>query len=250
MTITATSQFFTTNPSDQLKTDIIDMIKARDDAAPRSKQRELGPSEIGHPCMRRLAYGLMLVDKTNPSFDPLPAIIGTSMHKWLESAAMYANTVLGRKRWHVETRVNITSWLSGSCDLYDADTASVVDYKVPGASRMKTYKSSPGETYRTQVHLYGKGFRNAGMPVETVAIMFLPRGGTLASAHLWSEPYEESIADTAIDRRNQAVAMLHDFDIERHPDRYGWLARSGPDCMFCGWFSPKPNSPLQCGGVE
>jgi hypothetical protein len=245
-----TAEFFTVDDSDILKRDIVDMIKARDEAAPRGKQRELGPSEIGHPCMRRLAYGLMCVEKNNPSFDPLPAIVGTSVHKWLESAASHANTVLGRKRWHTETRVNITEWLSGSCDLYDGDTQSVVDYKVPGASRMAKYKKDPGETYRTQVHLYGKGFEAAGLPVKTVAIMFLPRGGTLSSAHLWTEPYDESIADHAIARREQAAALLHDFNVEENPDRYEWFAKSGPDCVFCSWFSPNPTSSLQCGGVE
>jgi hypothetical protein len=244
-----TTEFFTTS-APTIKDDIIAMIKARDLAAPRSQQRELGPSEIGHPCMRKLAYGLMQVDRCNPSFDPLPAIIGTATHKWLESAAMYANTTLGRHRWQVEVRVNPAPWLSGSCDLYDADTATVVDYKVPGASRMKAYKSGPSDQYRTQVHLYGKGFRNAGLPVETVAIMFIPRGGTLASSILWSEPYDESIANAALARRDQVACLLNDFQVEKTPERYEWFSRSGPDCMFCPWFSPNPTSALQCGGVE
>lgn len=248
--MTVTEQFFTTNPADALKQDIVDMIKARDEAAPRSKQLELGPSEIGHPCMRRLAYGLMLVERSNPSFDPLPAIIGTATHKWLETAAMYANTTLGRKRWHVETRVNITSWLSGSCDLYDADTGTVIDYKVPGATQFAALRKQMSDTYRTQTHLYGKGFRNAGLPVQTVAVMLIPRGGTLAGAHLWSEPYDETIADAAIARRDQAVCLLNDFEVEQNPERYEWFAKSGPHCVFCPWFSPNPTSPLQCGGVE
>lgn len=246
----STETFFATDTAGQLKQDIIAMIKARDAAAPRSQQQELGPSEIGHPCMRKLTYGLMLVDRCNPSFDPLPAIIGTATHKWLESAAMHANNTLGRKRWLVEMRVNPAPWLSGSCDLYDSDTATVIDYKVPGSSRMKLYAKNPSELYKTQVHLYGKGFHNAGLPVETVAIMFIPRGGTLASAHLWSEPYNEAIANTALARHNQALILLSDFDIEHNPNRYEWLEKSGPDCMFCPWFAPNPAGPLQCGGVD
>lgn len=246
-------EFFTPDAVDtavELKSAIIDMIKARDQATPRHLQQELGPSEVGHPCMRRLGYGLLQVERSNPSWDPLPAIIGTATHKWLESAAQHANMVLGRQRWMVETRVNPASWLSGSCDLYDRDTAAVIDYKVPGVSQFTKYKKDPGELYRTQVHLYGKGFRNAGLPVETVAIMFLPRGGTLAGAHMWSEPYDEAIADAALDRRNQVLTLLHDFNIERQPERFEWLARSGPGCIFCPWWSANPQGPLQCGGVD
>jgi hypothetical protein len=245
-----TAAFFATNRAEALKRDIVEIIHARDQATPRHLQRALGPSEIAHPCMRRLAYGLMEVDKPNPSFDPLPAIIGTATHKWLESAAMYANTQLGRQRWHTETRVNVTSWLSGSCDLYDADTATVIDYKVPGASRFTAYKKQMSEVYRQQVHLYGKGFRNANLSVEVVAVMLIPRGGTLSNAHLWSEPYDESIADAIIYRRHQAAALIHDFDVEHQPDHYEWFSRSGPDCMFCPWFSPNPDSALKCGGID
>lgn len=252
--MTTTEDFFTAvepDAGDALRADLIAMIKDRDNATPRHLQRELGPSEIGHPCMRRMAYGLMGVEKTNPSFDPLPSIIGTATHKWLESAAAHANEVLGRTRWSAEVRVNITSWLSGSCDLYDHDTATVIDYKVPGTNRIAKYKKDgPGPVYRTQGHLYGVGFVNAGLPVRRVAIMFLPRGGTLAGSHLWSEDFDPAIAQEAIDRRNQAAVLLNDFGVENNPDRYEWFTRSGPDCMFCPWFSVNPSGPLQCGGVD
>lgn len=233
-----------------LRQDIIAMIKARDEATPRHRQLELGPSELGHPCMRKLAYGLMQTPRCNPSFDPLPSIIGTATHKWLESAAMHANEVLGRKRWHVETRVNPAPWLSGSCDLYDADTATVIDYKIPGAGRFKTYSKHMSEVYRTQVHLYGKGFRNAGLAVETVSVMLIPRGGMLSSSKLWSEPYDESIALAALGRREQVAMLLNDFQVEGNPDRFAWFARSGPDCSFCSWWAAQPDGPLQCGGID
>lgn len=246
----STETFFATDTAGQLKQDIIAMIKARDNATPRHLQRELGPSEVAHPCMRKLAYGMLRVESCNPQFDPLPAIIGTATHKWLESAAMHANNTLGRNRWLIEMRVNPAPWLSGSCDLYDSDTATVIDYKVPGNGRFKTYAKQMSEVYRCQVHLYGKGFRNAGLPVETVAVMMLPRGGTLAGAHLWSESYDETIADEVLLRRERAVILLNDFDIEHNPERFNWLEKSGPDCMFCSWFAPTPESALQCGGVE
>jgi len=102
--------------------------------------------------------------------------------------------------------------------------------------------------YKTQVHLYGKGFANLGYPVETVAVMLLPRGGTLAKAHLWAEPYDEEIANTAIDRRLNISMMLEDLEVTAHPERFLWFEKVGYQCIFCPWYSPKPNSPLQCSG--
>lgn len=247
--MTSTAEFFT-DTGHSLKQDIVAFIKARDEATPRHQQRELGPSEVAHPCARKLAYGMLHVEKCNPSFDPLPSIIGTATHKWMESAAMHANNVLGRKRWYTEMRVRPASWLSGSCDLYDADTRTVIDYKFPGSGRFKTYTKKMSEVYRVQVHLYGKGFINAGLPVDTVAVMLMPRGGTLASAHLWSEPYDPAVADEVTARRERTLLLCNDFQVEENPDRFEWLEKSGPDCMFCPWFAPNPNGPLQCGGVE
>ena len=246
----STETFFDVDTTNSLKQDIIAFIKARDEATPRHQQRELGPSEVAHPCVRKLAYGLLQVDRCNPSFDPLPSIVGTATHKWMESAAMHANNILGRKRWHAEVRVNPAPWLSGSCDLYDADTRTVIDYKFPGNGRFKAYAKNMNPVYRMQVHLYGKGFLNAGLPVDTVAVMLMPRGGTLASAHLWSEPYDEAIVAEVLARHEQTVMLLNDFDIEAHPERFDWLEKSGPDCMFCPWFALNPSTPLQCPGVD
>lgn len=247
-----TAAFFDTDTPEctnaGLKADLLAMIRDHNDATPRHQQTELGPSQVAHPCNRKLAYGLTQTPRCNPPFDPLPSIIGTATHTWLQSAAHHANNQLGRQRWLTETPVTITPGLSGSADLYDTDTNTVIDHKLPGTNRIAAYKRDPGATYRTQVHLYGKGFRNAGHPVQTVAIWFLPRGGSLSGAHLWSEPYDEALALETIARRDQVICLLNDFRVEDNPERYEWFSRCGPDCQFCPWWSPKPQGPLQCPG--
>lgn len=236
-------------PDDPLRSDLIAMIRARDAATPRHLQRELGPSDVAHPCMRRMAYGLMGVDPGNPQFDPLPSIIGTATHAWLASAAAHANMVAGRTRWITETRVNVAPGLAGSCDLYDCDTATVLDWKVVGNLRFAKYRKDPGPVYRNQVFLYGKGFENAGRAVKTVAIAFLPRGKTLHSLHVWSADYDPAVADAVLKRRWQVMALLDDFKTESRPESFAWFPRSGPDCEFCNWWSPNPTSPTQCAGA-
>lgn len=224
------------------------MIWQRYRATPRHLQKELGPSEVAHPCMRKMAFGMMDVTRCNPEFDPLPSIIGTATHSWLESAAMHANNILGRKRWLAETRVNVAPGLSGSCDLYDSDNATVIDFKVPGDSSFDKYRKDPGPTYKGQVFLYGKGFENAGLPVKTVAIAFLPRGKTLRSMHIWKEDYDASIAEAVLARRHAVITLINDLEIEQHPERYGWIPTTPDQCIWCPWFRPEPRGPLECKG--
>jgi hypothetical protein len=245
-----TAEFFDVEPpaSDPLRDDLVSMIRSRDAATPRHLQVELGPSDVSHPCHRRMAYGIMAEPGGNPDFDPLPSIIGTAVHHWLESAAQHANEALGRERWLTETRVEVAPGLSGSCDLFDVDTGTVIDWKVVGTPRLAKYRKDPGPLYKAQVHLYGRGFQNAGHQVNRVAIAFVPRGATLHSLHVWSADYDPKVTEDVLTRREQVISLLSDFDIENNPDRYSWFPVEPLDCVFCSWYSTDPRGPLQCKG--
>lgn len=250
--MTDIADFFESAPasvtSDPLRDDLITMIRSRDAATPRHLQRELGPSDVAHPCLRRMAFGMLDIPEVNPQFDPLPAIIGTATHTWLESAAVHANMVAGRTRWLTEARVEVAPGLSGSCDLYDCDTATVIDWKVVGATRLPKYRKDPGPLYRTQVALYARGFENAGFTVQQTAIAFVPRGATLHSMHVWRADYDPAVADEALARRERVMAMLSDLDVENHPERFSWIEKSPYDCMWCRWWRPVPRGPRECEG--
>src|SRR5690606_16024596 len=182
-----------------LLTDIKALISDAEKSRPRSMQRELGPSGVSYHCKRRLAYSVVNSRKTSPSpnerganrySDPLPSIIGTATHAWLEEAARSANERLGRVRWVPEQRVTVREGLSGTCDLYDVDTQSILDWKVIGATSHKKYVThGPSHVYRGQAHLYGKGYTNLGLPVKYVGIIFIKKAGSLRDIHLWREPY-------------------------------------------------------------
>lgn len=249
MTVTADEFFSASNPvEDPLQTDIVDMVMARYRATPRHQQVELGPSEVGHPCMRKMAYGLMDVVRCNPEYDPLPSIIGTATHTWMESACALANEQLGRERWIAEKTVDVTPGLFGHADVYDTDTRTVIDWKFPGNNTFQKYVKDPGIVYKAQVQMYGMGFAKLGYPVETVAIAFLPRGGTLRSMHLYKEAYDPEKAMVSLRRREAVMLMLNDFRPEIDPDRYQWFPATPYDCIWCPWWTPNPRSPLQCKG--
>lgn len=235
-------------PPNPLRDDLMAMIVDRYRATPRHLQVALGPSQIAHPCMRKIALGLMAEPRTNPEFDPLASIIGTAMHSWLETAAQLANEILGRERWLTETRVHVAPELSGSSDLYDCDTQTVIDWKTASLARLKAYRKDPGIAFKTQVQLYGMGFSRAGLPVRRVALAFIPRAATLKSMHVWTDDYRPEVAQWAIDRRDQAIALCDDLQVEQHPERYAWIPAQVYDCNYCPWFAPRSSDPLCCKG--
>lgn len=233
---------------DPLREDLISMIKARYSATPRHIQVELGPSDVGHPCMRKMAFGITEVPRCNPEYDPLPSIIGTATHAWLDSAAQLANERLGRVRWMTETEVEVAPGLTGHCDLYDLDTGSVLDWKVLGATSFDANGKDPSIVYKRQGHMYGRGFENIGLPVKTIGIAMLPRSGTLRGMKLWTEDYNPALVDETLATRETVIGLLDDLRPEENPERYQWIPATPYQCTYCPFFKPNPTSPLQCNG--
>lgn len=184
---------------------------------PRSLQRRIGPSELGHPCARRIGYKVLDIDENPVPISDAPWLptVGTGVHLWLEDAFRQANARFDYNRYLVEMKVSVGLVggveITGSMDLYDGVTATVVDHKIVGPTQLKKYKSKgPGQQYRAQAHLYGYGARRRGLPVDTVMIAFLPRNGELREAYLWHEPYDESIALNILQRAEGiAIAAQH-----------------------------------------
>lgn len=168
---------------------------------PRSLQKAIGPSEVGMDCKRRLAYKL-LGHPEKPQQPNWKATVGTAVHAWLEEVFTGddQDRATGLQRWYTETRVDVgevpgLGHITGSCDLYDRCTGTVLDHKIVGPAQLKKYRSQgPSAQYRTQAHLYGRGWTREGMPATHVVICFLPRNGDLKDAYLWHEPYDEAVA--------------------------------------------------------
>ena len=220
----------------------------------RSQQVDLGPSEVGTPCLRQLALKLFQAPRVNGMGDPLPSVVGTGAHSLLQEFAERDNarrTADGRgMRWIAEEKVTVRRGLTGTCDLLDLETFTVIDWKLPGQSRFDEYRrKGPTPVYRRQAHLYGRGWRNRGIPVEQVAICFLPRGGQLKNAHLWSEPYSDAVVDDTLARLDTATALLFDLNLDHHPEKASLIPATPGDCFICPFHSPTPLTPLECNGT-
>jgi hypothetical protein len=230
--------------------DIRDVIVSAARQAPRSQQQALGPSEIGEPCGRKLAYKLMRHTVSNPDADPWPSIVGTAVHAWLAEAFLGANTRLGRIRYLVERPLTIRPGLVGTCDLYDADTAMVVDHKVPGTTSMnQAKKHGPSPGYIAQAHLYGYGYAQLGLPVRQVALALYPRAGLLSGLWIWSQPYDETVALNALARHDAILELATALRVDEQPDRYRLIPRTtGHACTYCPYWRPGRDTGDGCPG--
>jgi hypothetical protein len=189
---------------------LLTLIRTAITEHPRSQQTLIGPSELGHPCARRIGYKLL----GQPEREGEPnwkATVGTALHSWLEQVLDGANidyeqrTKSGEERFYTEQRVTVGQVngvdIDGSCDVYDRATATVIDWKSVGPTQLTKYKRfGPGTQYRAQAHLYGRGWQAKGLPVDTVMIVFLPRNGELAETYVWHENYDEQVALNALQR--------------------------------------------------
>lgn len=209
---------------------------------PRSRQTRIGPSELGIPCDRWMSHKLAGTPKVNDRHAPWLPTIGTAVHAWLEDVFSLANLPAIQAgqppRWLLETEVSVGTVagedITGHCDLYDTVTATSVDWKTTGPTRLKHYRQhGPGEQYRAQGHLYGRGWRRKGYDVDTVAIAFLPRNAELDQAVWWSEPYDEQVAVAAL-ARAEIIGMT---STALGPAVHSVMSTVDHNCGYCPWFT-------------
>lgn len=244
---------FTQPPTGVLAASVMHTVKQAAARAPRSLQAAVGPSQLGVPCTRRLAYSVLdWPAKPNSDTDPWASVIGTATHAWMASTYEAENRRLfseagdqvwlngvRQDRYLIEHRVKLPGGIYGSCDLFDRDTGTVIDWKIVGPPRLKEYRrSGPGQQYRTQAHLYGLGMQLQGEIVNDVAIVFLPRGGRISDLHVWSEPYDPQIAADALGRHQATKDALAVLDPEANPERWALLPTADAHCNYCPFHLP------------
>ncbi|MEU6267668.1 hypothetical protein [Saccharopolyspora shandongensis] len=227
------------------------IIRNHDRSRPRSRQVLIGPSEVGEPCARRLAYRLMRERRQPSDYDPWPSIVGTSIHEHMAQVFAAENERLGRIRYLIEKSVDVRPGMPGTCDLYDADRKMVVDWKNVSANSLRKYRENgPGDKYRTQAHLYARGFTQLGLPVEAVAIVFFSRSGGLGQMHMWHEPYNGELVDKALDRIDTVLELASALNVDSHPENYEQIPKAPSFlCRYCPWFRENGTGST-CNGKE
>lgn len=212
--------------------------------APRSLQVHLGPSELGTECDRQVAGKMARLPATNHVADPWPSIRGTALHAYAAEAFTDDNERHGL-RWVAEQRVTPHPLHPGTADLYDAKERAVVDHKFLGPTSMAKIRSDSGPPrhYVVQLLLYGRGYRNLGLPVDRVVLAAYPAtSSSLADLYVWERPHtpeddellEEVFRQTEV-RRQWAIALITGQaqlgDIPASPD--------DQTCYFCPLYRPQ-----------
>jgi hypothetical protein len=224
------------SPERALADTITNVIRRKSDNSPRSQVVNIGPSEIGDPCLRKLSYKMAQVPKTNNASDPWPSVSGTAIHSWLAEAF----TADKNRNWLVEHRVTVRPGLAGTLDLFDLDSATVIDHKCVGATSMKTRKAEgPTEQQIIQLNVYGYGLEQQGYEVKNIALAFYPLGGMLTGLHTWVGNYDKDVAIAAMLRLDSTINLLAMLDPEDNPERWELIPASGSrNCTYCPWFVP------------
>jgi hypothetical protein len=220
-----------------LLSDLTDVIRWADNSSARSQQATIGPSELGGLCDRRIAYRIAGAPPVNDHTDPLPAIVGTAIHSWLERAINLFQAKHFMDRWLTELTVHPDPLVVGHCDLYDKELEMVVDFKTVSPTKLKAWKSGgPPESYKNQVSLYAMGAIKAGLPVRRVALIAIPRAGFLSDARVWTDHYDPARAQGLLDRLYGVGKALidqgEDMSVASIP------AVAGAECTYCPWLRP------------
>lgn len=219
-----------------------DVLGDLDASRPRSMQTRVGPSELGTPCQRQLAYKIAGAPRRLPdNRPPWAPMQGTAVHGLMEEALQYHNRQLGYQRWVIEERLHMDDEISGSGDAFDLDTGTVVDWKHVGTTALREVKRKTipnhllvKQEYRIQGHVYGYGHERAGRDVRWIRLVFLARSHDFNDSAEWTEAYNPNIAINALDRYYATQDLIGTLDVANNPDMWGLVpAVPGKACTWC-----------------
>jgi hypothetical protein len=219
---------------------------------PRSRQVEVGPSELGTDSLHTLAAKLAGWPK--PRQVAWLPYIGTAVHAQFERLFPTFNENGfdpdgTKQRFETEKHVQIGHLaglydgydIGGSIDLYDRQHAATIDWKIVGATTLRNVKANGvSQQYQVQASLYGLGLANEEQPIQRSCVYFLPRNSVSlndAVAKEWD--WDPKPGKWALARAQLLVNLM---DIIEQAD--------GPEVRDA-WISLLPKSPTHdfCDGT-
>jgi CRISPR/Cas system-associated exonuclease Cas4 (RecB family) len=179
---------------------LLHVLHAKDAGRDRSKQTQVGPSEIGG-CRRKVWYRLNAQPETNDNQSKLAAIMGTAIHAAIEEAITHLDPE--GKDYLVETEVAYGD-MKAHVDLFVPGIGAVIDWKT---SKVKNLSYFPSTQQRWQVQVYGYLLSKNGYEVKTVNLVAIARDGDERDIKVHSEPYDEASALEALQWLANVKAM-------------------------------------------
>lgn len=242
-----------TDTTRQLWPEIRSIIENGIRSQPRELQKEIGPSELGTPCVHCLAARLAGWPQTrNAGWLPF---IGTSVHaefetmfRDLEEPWEDPTEDTQRMRFLTEQKVTVGRLtnryggydIHGSIDLWDRENHATIDWKIVGNATLANAKANgPSQQYRIQASLYGIGLVNEGERVDRSCIYFLPRTRpSLQDAVPVEWEFDPQPGQWALTRANTLTTFMDLIEQTDGPGiRDAWISRLPRDkdhCFQCG----------------
>jgi CRISPR/Cas system-associated exonuclease Cas4 (RecB family) len=212
---------------------LIEVLRAKDAGRARSKQTQVGPSELGG-CRRKVWYRINGREATNDNELKLAAIMGTAIHAEIEKSI----SVLDPKgeKYLVETEVEYNG-MKAHIDLYIPETGDVIDWKTV---KVKNLSYFPTQQQRWQVQVYGYLLDKSGKgKPRTVNLVAIARDGDERDVKVHSEPYDPEIAEEALNW----LAAIKESAVAPEPERDQSYCR-----FYCKYFDE--SGKVGCTGIK
>jgi CRISPR/Cas system-associated exonuclease Cas4 (RecB family) len=156
----------------------------------RSKQVEIGPSQIGG-CRRQVYYQLIDAPKLH-SPDKLASIMGTAIHEMI-AQAIKSEDPFG-DNFLIEQELD-DDGLPAHTDLYIRNKGLVVDWKTTTKAGQRYF---PSEQQIMQVNLYAYILEKNGETPKEVSLVSIARDGKFEHIKTHSEPYNRELAESGL----------------------------------------------------
>ena len=170
---------------------LLSVLHEKDASKSRSKQKQVGPSEIGG-CRRKVWYKLNDQPETNDNLSKLAAIMGTAIHAEIEKAIESVDP--NGEKYKVELEVEYSD-IKAHIDLFVPETGDVIDWKTVKVRNLSYF---PSMQQRWQVQVYGYLLAKNGYAVNRVSLCAIARDGDERDVKVHTEDYDESIALEAL----------------------------------------------------
>ncbi|OZM74019.1 hypothetical protein CFN78_06950 [Amycolatopsis antarctica] len=201
-----------------------DLLLEWDRERPRSRQRELGWSEVGG-CRRRAGYRLAGTEPTNPG-GSVQAVLGTAIH---EAVQQRLNETAGPDDL-VEVAVEFAG-IPGHIDRYEADTETLVDVKTTSSRWLETIKvEGPTRSHLWQINGYAAALlmqKGKAVRVRRIVIDYIARD----TGELWrwtGTPDPAAVREAMTWLKAVRATPVEMLNRDYSPD--------GPFCGHCPFF--------------
>ncbi|HEU5475667.1 MAG TPA: PD-(D/E)XK nuclease family protein [Actinophytocola sp.] len=199
-----------------------DLLLEWDRQRPRSRQRELGWSEVGG-CRRRAGYRLAGAEPTNPG-GSVQAVLGTAIHDAVQQRLVETAAPEDLVEYPVEF-----AGIPGHLDRYEAEHARLVDVKTTSSRWLDHIKvHGPERSHLWQTNGYAAALIGQGRPVREIVIDYIARD--TGDLHRWTGRPDPLQVKAAL----EWIRAVRSVPVDMLNRDY---APDGPFCQHCPFFN-------------